>query len=616
MPLTDVDPLPGRKARYLKLSAGAVLAAVGYSLWILIPPWFNYLAGDAVRGLSRESAVLAIDGLLIAHAALLVLAGCGTVVLGVILGARLLGRRPRRLARWAAPSLALVVALGLLETGTAAWRVRRWHGPRLPDKVLMARPQSNPADAPAPERFGPRADAAKTPPLRILVLGESSAKGEPYHPWLSVGQILGWKLERVFPGRPIEVDIWAYGGADLEDMHKKLAGLSYRPDAMIVYVGHNEFQARYPWTREVEYYLDEDHLDSPQAPPFRASAAIARYSPFERLALDARDQRLIDLRPVRSSIRRLVDRPCCTPAERQAILENFAYRLDAIAEFCDSMRTTPIYIIPPCNDAGFDPSRSVLEPDAPRGERTAFADQLEQALTLKDRDAEQTRLEELVKHHPCFAETHYQLAKLLEKRGLWSEAKRHFELAREDDGLPLRCPEDFRQAYYTTASHHPRMILIDGPKALEKASRHGILGDQFFHDAQHPNLRGYAVLAQAVLDRLAARGALHWPAGVKPPKVDALACARHFHIDAPRWAEICRRESWFYGVTASIRHDPSLRNRKDARYTKAQQAIHDGADPATADIPGWPFPPEPPRSRRIPNPIPVSQAHAMAQVSY
>ncbi len=598
MPHPAVDHAQGRRSRYLKLAAVAILAATLSCLSILIPPWFELVAGDTVRGLSRESAVLTLDALLIAHATLVVLAAGGTIVLAIIIARRSIGRPPGRLGRLAAPSLALVVTLGLLEGGAAAWRDRLWHGPRLPEKILMARDPINPGATPPPEFFGPRAGATFPAPLRILVLGESSARGEPYHPWLSVGQILGWKLEDVFPGRPIEVDIWAYGGACLEDMHKKLASLTYRPDAMIVYVGHNEFQARYPWTREVEYYLDEDHLDSPQSPPFRAAGAIARFSPFERLALNVRDQRLIDLRPVRLPERDLVDRPCCTPQERQALLENFAYRLEAIAEFCDSTATTPIYIIPPCNDAGFDPSRSILEPDAPKAERTAFASQVEHALSLETNDpaAERTLLTELVKRHPGFAETHFQLARLLEKQGLFREARRHYALAREGDGLPLRCPNDFRAAYHATAARHPRMILIDGPKTLENSSRRGIVGDQFFHDAQHPNLRGYALLAQAVLRRLAERGALNWPAGHKPPTVDPMACARHFHIDGPRWAEICRRENVFYGLTASIRHDHAFRDDKAELYTRARQAILDGANPETAHVPGWPFPSKKPQS--------------------
>ena len=35
-------------------------------------------------------------------------------------------------------------------------------------------------------------------------------------------------------------------------MHQKLGDLDYRPDALMVYVGHNEFQGRYAWMRDVD----------------------------------------------------------------------------------------------------------------------------------------------------------------------------------------------------------------------------------------------------------------------------------------------------------------------------------------------------------------------------
>ena len=91
----------------------------------------------------------------------------------------------------------------------------------------LARRRACPTDF---RRTGPRDVDAM--PFEILVIGESSGRGEPYHPWLSVGQIVAWRLEQVFPGRPIDVDIWATGGATLEMMHNKLADLRYRPDAL------------------------------------------------------------------------------------------------------------------------------------------------------------------------------------------------------------------------------------------------------------------------------------------------------------------------------------------------------------------------------------------------
>ena len=40
-------------------------------------------------------------------------------------------------------------------------------------------------------------------------------------------------------------------------MHAKLAKLKKKPDIVIIYCGHNEFQARFSWLKIVPYYNDE-----------------------------------------------------------------------------------------------------------------------------------------------------------------------------------------------------------------------------------------------------------------------------------------------------------------------------------------------------------------------
>ena len=93
---------------------------------------------------------------------------------------------------------------------------------------------------------GHRSVGSDTKPLdgtgiNILVLGESSAAGEPYDPWVSVGQIVGWKLESVFPGRAINVDVRARGGFCLEQALLALAQLEYTPDAIVLFWGTTSF---------------------------------------------------------------------------------------------------------------------------------------------------------------------------------------------------------------------------------------------------------------------------------------------------------------------------------------------------------------------------------------
>ena len=50
-----------------------------------------------------------------------------------------------------------------------------------------------------PTRF-PDDDAGHTD-IYILVIGESSALGQPYDDWISPGDMVAWKLATVFPGR-------------------------------------------------------------------------------------------------------------------------------------------------------------------------------------------------------------------------------------------------------------------------------------------------------------------------------------------------------------------------------------------------------------------------------
>ena len=81
--------------------------------------------------------------------------------------------------------------------------------------------------------------------ILIVVIGESSALGVPYDGWLSIGMIVGRELQKAIPSRRFRVEILAEKGATLEAMHQKLACLTERPDALIIFSGHNEFLARF-----------------------------------------------------------------------------------------------------------------------------------------------------------------------------------------------------------------------------------------------------------------------------------------------------------------------------------------------------------------------------------
>ena len=128
-----------------------------------------------------------------------------------------------------------------------------------------------------------------------------------------MGQIVAWQLERVLPGRRVQVDMRAECGAILEGMHQKLAGLTYRPDALLLFSGHNEFESRFTWRRNIRYYVDEQ-LATPVATMLECAL---RWSPFCRLILETQERQRLDATPDPIIKRQLVDQPVCSRQERR-----------------------------------------------------------------------------------------------------------------------------------------------------------------------------------------------------------------------------------------------------------------------------------------------------------
>jgi uncharacterized protein YkwD len=128
-------------------------------------------------------------------------------------------------------------------------------------------------------------------------------------------------------------------------------------------------------------------------------------------------------------------------------------------------------------------------------------------------------------------------------------------------------------------------VLIDGPAVLARASPHGILDDHLFHDGQHTNLVGTIALAENVLNELQLRRAFGWPQGVTAPRIELKDCARHFELDARKWAAICDRSALFHVRTAYCRHDPRERLQRADLYERAAHDTDAGRPIQDAGLP-------------------------------
>jgi hypothetical protein len=553
------------------LTISAVLAALA-----LGPPWLLALVPEPAR---RRVAIRFLELLLIGHSVVAVVAPIGLVLSGAML-VRARGRGTSRALPLRVGLLcgSVAIGLGLSEVGAAAWLgwIHRW-----PALTTTFEPtDESQAALPAAPGLG----SGASDEVEIVVIGGSSARGAPYQGYLSFGEIVGWQLERSIPGRRFHVDVLARPAAPLEAMRQALTGLKRRPDAMIIYSGHNEFYAYDNWKRIVPYY--EDEIDPQSAWTLRER--IDHATPLRELMSETLERRRQQIAPDHIITRPVVDRPSCTAEEYARRLASFRDHLETMVAFCERVKCLPILVMPAGNEGGFEPNRSVLARHTTKHEREVFARKFLAARSLEATDPERgmQSYRRLLARQPGFAEADFRLARLLEASGAWAEANRHYHLARDHDGLPLRCPSPFLNVYRKVAARHPGAIVIDGPAVLRAISPHGILDDHVFNDGQHPALVGYIALAQAILDQLFARRAFGWPHDAARQVIDPVACASHFHMDAAAWAEVCNRAAWFLGGMAYIRHDPTERLAKAKRLDEAACAIATGTPPEATGVPG------------------------------
>ena len=115
-----------------------------------------------------------------------------------------------------------------------------------------------------------------------------------------------------------------------------------------------------------------------------------------------------------------------TAAEYAERLHDFRVRLEAMTAYCERVGALVVLVIPPGNDADFEPNRSFLPPETTRADREAFAREFEAARRLEaaDPDGAVAAYRALLDRQPGFAETHYRLARLLEAAGRREEANR------------------------------------------------------------------------------------------------------------------------------------------------------------------------------------------------
>ena len=309
-----------------------------------------------------------------------------------------------------------------------------------------------------------------TDSYRIVVQGGSTAAGFPYGRFAGLAAMLDERLEATFPSREVEVISTAMAAVNsytLLDLADEI--VDQRPDAVLVYAGHNEFMGvlgvASGLTRQRSREATLLHLRLSGLRVYQLlQHAIA--SGRDLLAAgDAKEAKALMTRAARGA-----EIPHGSPLA-QAGAEQWRANLHALLDVY-AAAGVPVYLgtvvsnekdLPPF--VGGDPS-----------------------------DAES-------------ANAWYSRAQGELDAGRAEAARAAFREARDRDALPFRAPTAFNETI-REAGERDGVFLVDVQRRFADASPDGIVGRELLLEHVHPNARGYFLLADAYYEALRASGAI------------------------------------------------------------------------------------------------------------
>ncbi len=323
---------------------------------------------------------------------------------------------------------------------------------------------------------------------RIFVMGGSTADGYPYANNVMFPRILHRRLADVFPERHLEVvntAMTAINSYTLLDFMDEI--LAQKPDAILIYAGHNEFYG---------------------ALGAASNESLGRIPAFVKLYLKL--QRFKTFLLVRNAIGQFknglerllskgtVNDPSATLMERMVGEQTITYG-------------SPLYRL---GQRQFESNlRDILKKASAAGVPVILSEVVSNVRDLKPF---------VSVTHDSFpdAESVFRRAQQMEKAGAFEAAKTEYYRAKDLDGLRFRAAEDFNDIIHRVAAAFNAPV-VPMKSYFEKASPHGLIGNNLMLEHLHPNIDGYFLMADAFFETMRQHGfiAANWEASRIRPEI-------------------------------------------------------------------------------------------------
>src|SRR3989344_8328303 len=322
--------------------------------------------------------------------------------------------------------------------------------------------------------------------LRLYVYGASTTAGFPV-PKVSYVNQLSYQLHHVFKDRNVDVKNLGWSGfTSTMDRYSITSTFWHKPDAIIVYVSHNEFV--YPGIDMLSIHLIISKL--------RDNSSLFRLL----LAASQGDKKPDSIEDNEEPVeRKRIPYRLIKPyywAKLAILKKNY----EAIAQIAKSNNIPLIFIIATSNTSWSPPERPV----------TFFTPSENYQVDLKKVRAllSENRLDEAAVIVKQYLEKNSKDASFLfmkgqinHIRGNWDQARFYFEQAREQDLLQWRANKKIND-FVRSLDDGKTVRVLDAEEIFKKNSPNGITGYSLFLDNVHPNVQGHYLLANSIVDLL------------------------------------------------------------------------------------------------------------------
>ncbi|QIP15641.1 hypothetical protein G8759_24910 [Spirosoma aureum] len=332
--------------------------------------------------------------------------------------------------------------------------------------------------------------------LRIFILGESTTIGYPYFHNGSFHRWLQYRLSHTFPDRNFEIinlSLTAVNSYTVFGFAKEV--VNYEPDAVLIYTGHNEYYGALgvgstekigsnPKLVNLILYLRQFRLVQLLTNTYeqiqQAIAGNTADTGGTRMKLMVSEQKI----PYESKL-------------YQKGIEQFHHNIDETLKLL-SKRNIPVFVSNlVSNEKDLKPfvsfpSDNVKFPAFNRNYILGL-----EALKKQNYAGAHRYYQAANQINNTHALCNYYLGKITYEQGNFGLAKTYFTKAKDLDGLRFRAPEKLNELISQLCQKYKDAHLVDAKTEFEAKSANKIIGDELILEHVHPDLMGYALLADA-----------------------------------------------------------------------------------------------------------------------